>query len=357
VIHRTAGLLLVLVTVTTAACEPHHPRASPATSTSTAPATTSSSTIPVRETTATARIVLGNQTRDVRAMTAATSGIWVVAERLGRDELVRSDSATNRRAPRVLIGLVGPAVAVGAGAIWVLNGSGACVKYHCTTEFPPAGPGFPEENSVYRIDPNSGRVGARIALDDPQSIAVSEGAVWVAGGPKLFRIDPRRNRVTATIALPSEGPFGPYLIPAFGAGSLWVCAPLSTPGQPSVVYRINPSNNAVVATINIATGPCGAITVVGNAVWVVRGESRTVMQIDPLSNRVARELPYSSTSVARSIAVVGRDIWLGTDTGLLRLDQETGVVEQRSSVSGVVAADSSGIWVGTSGEILRFPTT
>ncbi|HEV8625256.1 MAG TPA: hypothetical protein VG034_12420 [Acidimicrobiia bacterium] len=293
-------------------------------------------------------------------MTAASSGIWVVAERPGRlDELVRIDPATNRIAKRVQIGLVGGAVAVGAGAVWVLNGSGACVEYHCTTEFPPAGPGFPEENSVYRIDLNSGRVGARIALDAPGAIIVGEGAVWVAGSRKLYRIDPRRNRVTATIALPSEGPYGPYLIPAFGAGSLWVCG--SAPGQPSstVVYRINPSNNAVVATINIATGPCGAITVAGNALWVVpSGESRTVMQIDPLSNRVARELPYSSTSVARSIAVVGRDIWLDTDTGLLRLDQETGVVEQRSSVSGVVAADSSGIWVGTSsGEILRFPTT
>jgi ligand-binding sensor domain-containing protein len=295
-------------------------------------------------------------------MTAATSGIWVVAERpFGLlDELVRIDPATNRIAKRVQIGLVGNAVAVGAGAIWVLNESGACVEYHCTTEFPPAGPGFPEENSVYRIDPNSGRVGARIALDAPGAIIVGEGAVWVTSSRKLYRIDPRTNRVTATTALPSEGPYGPYLIPAFGAGSLWVCAPLSTPGQPSstVVYRINPSNNAVVATINIAMGPCGAITVAGNAVWVVpSGESRTVMQIDPLSNRVARELPYSSTSVARSIAVVGRDIWLGTDRGLLHLDQETGVVEQRSSVSGVVAADSSGIWVGTSGEILRFPTT
>ena len=198
---------------------------------------------------------------------------------------------------------------------------------------------------------------ARFWANAQGAIVVGEGAVWVTGGRKLYRIDPRRNRVTATIALPSEGS---YVSPAFGAGSLWVCARLSTPGQPSstVVHRINPSDNAVVATIDIATGPCGAITVAGNAVWVAPGgESRTVMQIDPLSNRVARELPYSSTSGARSIAVVGRDIWLGTDRGLLRLDQETGGVEQRSSVSGVVAADSSGVWVGTSGEILRFPTT
>jgi DNA-binding beta-propeller fold protein YncE len=226
-------LAVMAAVVTTAACEPHHPRASPATSTTTAPATTSSSTIPLRETTATARIVLGNQTREVRAMTAASSGIWVVAERPGRlDELVRIDPATNRIAKRVQIGLVGGAVAVGAGAVWVLNGSGACVEYHCTTEFPPAGPGFPEENSVYRIDPNSGRVGARIALDAPGAIIVGEGAVWVTSSRKLYRIDPRTNRVTATTALPSEGPYGPYLIPAFGAGSLWVCAPLSTPGQP-----------------------------------------------------------------------------------------------------------------------------
>ena len=61
-------------------------------------------------------------------------------------------------------------------------------------------------------------------MTTPASIAVGEGAVWVAnqGDGTASRIDPATNRVVATIGIGQRG----FLRLAAGEGRVWVAAGL-----------------------------------------------------------------------------------------------------------------------------------
>ena len=89
-------------------------------------------------------------------------------------------------------------VAAGAGGIWVTSMDG----------------------QVVRIDPRSNRVRRMTVLEaSPRGIAVGEGAVWVVdqAGNKLWRLHPRTGRPQGTIRVGVE----PVAV-AVGHGSVWV---------------------------------------------------------------------------------------------------------------------------------------
>ena len=63
------------------------------------------------------------------------------------------------------------------------------------------------DNVVARVDPKTSKVTAMIPVGkEPDGIATSPGAVWVANhgtsgdGPSVSRIDPATNQVVATIS-------------------------------------------------------------------------------------------------------------------------------------------------------------
>ena len=79
-------------------------------------------------------------------------------------------------------------------------------------------------------------------------LAVGDGAVWLAGDAReraVWRLDPKTHRVAARIHLP----FIPKAIAA-GGGAVWVTSLLG-----DTVSRIDPRTNRVVKTIPVGRGP------------------------------------------------------------------------------------------------------
>ena len=74
-----------------------------------------------------------------------------------------------------------PAVAVGAGSIWVVAN---------------------DAGKVFRVDPATGSVQATIDVPNAYNIAFGNGAAWTTGSGDMSRIDPATNEVTFTTTLP-----------------------------------------------------------------------------------------------------------------------------------------------------------
>ena len=106
-----------------------------------------------------------------------------------------------------------------------------------------------ETGSVQRVDPKTNTVVATMAVHgQPRFLAVGEGAVWVlnqADGT-VSRIDPRTNEVVATIEVGVPGPGGDI---AAGEGAVWVRASkvllsVLDPKNNKVVKRFGPAQGS-----------------------------------------------------------------------------------------------------------------
>jgi ABC-type branched-subunit amino acid transport system substrate-binding protein/DNA-binding beta-propeller fold protein YncE len=182
-------------------------------------------------------------------------------------------------------------VAVGEGAVWVIN---------------------TEDETVSRIDPETKEIDKTFKTGGvPSEIVAGEGAVWVgnAGGRaqtnttvSVSRIDPRSGRVTRTVKLPGggEGVLPSAGLPrlAVGAGAVWAV----TAGG---VSRIDPESGKLVArieadTVTIAAGDEG--------VWFPADDPPAVMRIDPRTNRVSEKIPVSTQNLW-GVAVGAGSVW------------------------------------------------
>jgi YVTN family beta-propeller protein len=138
--------------------------------------------------------------------------------------------------------------------------------------------GIFDPGSVWRIDPNTGRVFARTVVGaGAVHVAVGGDAVWVANyrDDTISRIDPSTNEVVATIPVGS----GPSAISTTPDG-VWVADSLD-----GTVSRIDPKTDRVVARIAVGGNPMG-ITATADRVWVTSYMSDTVSSIDPQTDRV-----------------------------------------------------------------------
>jgi peptide/nickel transport system substrate-binding protein len=92
----------------------------------------------------------------------------------------------------------------------------------------------------------------------PQSIALGNGAIWVAneGDDNVSRIHTGSGSV---ITIPVGA--GPTSI-AFGEGAVWVAN-----GDDGTISRIDPQTNEVVETISVGNRPSG-LAVGDGAIWV-----------------------------------------------------------------------------------------
>ena len=133
-------------------------------------------------------------------------------------------------------------------------------------------------------------------------LAIGERAIWVAGDARdrtVWRLDPRTGRVAAKIPLR----FVPGAI-AVGEGAVWVTSLLD-----DTVSRIDPASNHVTATIHTGRGVAGIAAGEGG-VWVANSFDGTVSRIDPLTNRVVATIPVGGTP--KQVAVGANGIWLTT---------------------------------------------
>ena len=183
-------------------------------------------------------------------------------------------------------------VAVGEGAVWVLN-----------TETGPS------RASTRRRRPSR----------DGSSRPASErhrgrrGGLWVGlgGGEsanytlRVARIDPRTSKVTHTVKLPDRTGNGAIATfneghsdIAVGAGAVWTHNPDHT------LSRLDPKTGKLVATIDVETD---GIAADAHAVWVVNGP--VVTRIDPRTNRVAQRFRLATEDTQQVAAVASRNRW------------------------------------------------
>jgi YVTN family beta-propeller protein len=148
------------------------------------------------------------------AVTVGGGAVWAI----GALGIARIDPSSNKVVATIPIGQnvnapggPGPVeLAVGEGSVWVAN------RLLGRNGFLPSG----KRGSVSRIDPATNAVVATIRVGhEPSGIAVGGGAVWVVNGTDatVSRIDPHTNRVTATIRVGGR----PQGI-AVGNGAVWV---------------------------------------------------------------------------------------------------------------------------------------
>jgi YVTN family beta-propeller protein len=177
----------------------------------------------VRIDTATAQVVASIDVPAADQIAINEHGVWVSSLDLNNQDdlgawnpygapfITRIDPATNAVVETIPfeVGITG--IAAGEGALWV------CSFWNDT---------------VWRLDPQTGETVAEIALGDPQSLAAGDGAVWVnrPATKIITRIDPATNEPAVNY---QGGSYWGFI--AVGEGVVWV-AEL----QSGKVARIDP---------------------------------------------------------------------------------------------------------------------
>jgi DNA-binding beta-propeller fold protein YncE len=177
-------------------------------------------------------------------------GLLLPVKPLG--ELVRLDTATNARST-ILIDGVATGVTVGGDAVWV------------TTV-------LPEPASIFRIDPATNRVVARVETGHPVSgpLAYADSGLWVANNDgSLTRIDSRTNKVVGNFEIGS--PEWPAMLPA--GKDLWLSVPLD-----NILARFDPATGAIASTVRAGSRP-QQFAVLGHDIWVANYVDGTVTKL------------------------------------------------------------------------------
>jgi hypothetical protein len=268
----------------------------PAQTTTPRPPTTVASPSPVVATIGTGGFPYG--------MAFGAGSLWVA----GGDHVSRIDPASNQLVATIPVGAsgsgpagMGPSgVAFGAGAVWA----------------PVAVPG-----ALWRIDPASDRVAAKISLGRPLretiSVSATRGAVWVAcrgEGQRgvLFRVDPARQRVVAEIPLD-----GVPTAVAANPAAVWV---VTGGGR---VLTVDPKRNRVAHSVNTGGGPLlgfgQTIALGAGGVWLAEPFAEQVVGIDPATRRVVARIRAGAPT---ALAVGHGAVWAVSSDGLLRIDPD-----------------------------------
>ncbi len=118
------------------------------------------------------------------------------------------------------------------------------------------------------------------------------------------------------------------------------------------VVRIDPADLSTQATIATGRG-AGALTVTEDAVWVLNTLDGTVSRIDPRQNAVVATMAVSDGPVARGDIAAGEgSVWVRTSRELAsEIDEATNavvrVLEPAQQQSGSVAVADGTVWITT----------
>ena len=219
-------------------------------------------------------------------------------------------------------------VAVGEGAVWVLQG-GRLLKID------------PQSNRVLTVNPK---------IRGSSSIAAGEGGVWVADRSRLLKINPQTGGLIARIPVKCESV-------AAGAGSVWATNP-----KTGTVSRIDPRTGLVAATIEVDRDPM--VLVVGEgAVWVLCWKKNVVCQIDPKTNQVVAKVPLGIGIPIGGLAAGEGGVWISKQARLpLGVVNALVVVDPRSQqvtkvfktwFNGCFALGGGAVWVATHDYVAR----
>jgi DNA-binding beta-propeller fold protein YncE len=165
--------------------------------------------------------------------------------------LVRVDPASGTVLADIPVPGNATGVAVGGGAVWVVS--------------------TVEPDTIYRIDPTTNRIAARIDTGDIPigALVFQEPYLWAANQDgDLTRIDSRSNGATL---FEIGSPEWPALVAE--AGVIWISAPLD-----NIVARFDPATGTVTRTVHTGSRP-QEFAFVGNDMWVANYNDGTVARI------------------------------------------------------------------------------
>jgi ABC-type branched-subunit amino acid transport system substrate-binding protein/DNA-binding beta-propeller fold protein YncE len=171
-----------------------------------------------------------------------------------------------------------PQVAVGAGAVWAING----------------------DRTVSRIDPDTGRRVARIVVDAATIAAGREGVWFISGDDTraVTRIDPSTNRVGQKIPVGAQNLSGV----AVGAGHVWATAEAD-----GVVWRIEPGRPPVLRTFEAGVG-VRFLSFGAGAIWTANFIDGTVSHIDVETG----DVESSNVRAVQSLAAGEGSAWVSS---------------------------------------------
>jgi DNA-binding SARP family transcriptional activator/ABC-type branched-subunit amino acid transport system substrate-binding protein len=262
--------------------------------------------------------------------------VWVLD---ADDRTISRIDPTRRVLPRTFsTGSTPTSLAVGAGALWIGNSSGF-------SSYPA---------SISRIDPESGVPDAPIELPgsgarppfqgggmDSHLIAATDDAVWAVNPDQtVSRIDPRTSRIVARVTdVRAEGI-------AAGEDGVWIV------NNRDEVVEIDPRTNAPSKPIPVAAESLGSLAVGGGAVWVADPDGGSVWRVDAGPENVQRTIPLGPG--VSWVAFGEGAVWATNEvTGAVhRIDPSTyraRVVSRMAAPVGV-AVGERGVWVTSAGQ-------
>ena len=209
------------------------------------------------------------------------------------------------------------------------------------------------EAAAHADPPAGSTLVATVPGSTPRDVTGGVGSIWVSNGPTqtVMRLDPSTNALLATISVPD-----PASVLAVGAGAVWVT---SFPGN--TVTRIDPVTNSASGTISLAPaglGPVG-ITVGYGYVWVANHDGQpttSVAKIDPATLAVVDVIPLGSLSFAGPnwMSAGAGSIWTDVPNinAVVRIDPVTDQVIATipdKGVCGALAASNTAVWVAGGG--------
>jgi hypothetical protein len=237
------------------------------------------------------------------AIAVGEGSVWVADARRGVLSRIEEgyERVTQRiRFPRAASGpstrlqAARASLAVGAGAVWLTNGS----------------------RRLVRIDQETGAVAAIPAGRRLDGVAAGAGAVWAISSRSatVLRVDPRNGTPTDRMSI------------------------VARPGADA------PSPRAIAAT--------------SRAVWVLNGNTATVTQIDPGTLGVVTTIPIGVDRVPTDIAATGATAWVSNaDGSLARVRAGARVAEMIRVGESLerVAAGGGTVWVTTTAFDQKLP--
>lgn len=130
--------------------------------------------------------------------------------------------------------------------------------------------------SLWRIDPRNGHHAKLAEGLSASAVAITSGAVWVAGLSTVSKIDPVTGLDLGEV--PIGAPPGEVGSVAGGYGAVWF-----TSSAAKRLWRIDPQSSTPTRTFDVGKGP-SAIAVGERAVWVANSRDGSVTRIDPQGN-------------------------------------------------------------------------
>jgi DNA-binding SARP family transcriptional activator/ABC-type branched-subunit amino acid transport system substrate-binding protein len=268
----------------------------------------------------------------------AGDNLWVGSDR--SRTLSTIDASTRALSQVMAPGAFPTDLAVGGGGAWILDGVGA---------------------RLLKVSPSYGSVAGRVTLDrarartflpenrsvldNPWSLAVGLGGVWVTdGSSRLVRVDP------ATGSLRDSIDVGQRLNGvAVGEGAVWTIG-----GRAATVSRVDARTGRVTDRIAIVSRPRRespypiAIEAKRGSVWVLDANVARVTRIDARERGVTATIPIGVDRRPLRLAVGSGAAWVANGDGTLsRVDADTNAVTTTAVAQGLldVAVGRGAVWV------------